>query len=160
MKRGWSVFSVGVAAGVVLAGVVIWNVMPSMMLTVHKSKLGFDATVAKIESNAAERGWLRPKIYNIQATLQKAGHTDMSQVKIISLCQPHHAYDILEDDANKKVTAVMPCRVGVYEGQDGQVYISEMNIGLMGKMFGGKIAEVMAKASQEEKLILADIIQP
>ena len=46
-----------------------------------------------------------------------------------------------------------------YKGADGKVYISGMNTGLMGKMFGGKIAEVMGtKVSQDEEKILKGIV--
>ncbi len=53
----------------------------------------------------------------------------------------------------------MPCRFGVYETKDGQVYISGMNIGLMSKMFGGIIEEVMGRVTEEEKEMLKDIIE-
>ena len=52
----------------------------------------------------------------------------------------------------------MPCRVGVYETKDGQVYISEMNIRLMSKMFGGIIEKVMGRVAEEEEEMLKDII--
>jgi uncharacterized protein (DUF302 family) len=78
-------------------------------------------------------------------------------VTILSICQPEHAYRILQDDANKKVTAVMPCRIGVYEAKDGQVHIAELNVGLVGRMFGGTIADVMAKVASEERQILAAV---
>jgi len=37
----------------------------------------------------------------------------------------------------------MPCTLAVYEADDGKVYISKMNTGLMGKLFGGTVAEVV-----------------
>lgn len=40
----------------------------------------------------------------------------------------------------------IPIEIGIYEDQSGQVYVSELNVGLMGKMFGGTIAEVMSGA--------------
>jgi len=36
----------------------------------------------------------------------------------------------------------MPLSIGVYEDGKGQVYISQLDVGLMGMMFGGTIAEV------------------
>ena len=65
----------------------------------------------------------------------------------------------MKDDTDKKVTAIMPCRIGVYETVDGRVFISEMNMGLMSKMFGGTIAEVMGGVAEEEKEMLRDIVQ-
>jgi hypothetical protein len=54
---------------------------------------------------------------------------------------------------------MLPCALGVYEGEDGKVFISGMNVGLMGKMFGGNIAKVMGNVSDEEKQILQGVIK-
>jgi hypothetical protein len=53
----------------------------------------------------------------------------------------------------------MPCSIGVYEGDDGRVYVAKMNTGLMGKMFGGNVAQVMGGAvAEDEAKILARCI--
>ena len=77
----------------------------------------------------------------------------------MSLCQADHAYNILKNDIDKKVTAIMPCRIGVYEDKDGKVFVSGMNMGLMSKMFGGNIAKVMSGVAEEEHRILKDVIK-
>ncbi len=159
MFKNIGLFLVGLIVGIILMGGVVWIAMPNMMLTVHKSTLDFEETVSAINESALEHEWLVPKIYNIQKSLQAAGHDDMTRVKILSLCQPHYAYNILRDDDNKMVTAIMPCRIGVYEAGDGQVYVSEMNIGLMSKMFGGTIERVMGQVAKEESEILEGIIE-
>lgn len=158
MKSGSLFFIIGLVVGVALTAVVAWTAMPKLMLSIHKSTLDFDETVTVINETAVEHGWNVPKVYDIQKSLRNAGYSDMSKVKVISICQPHHAYEILEDDTNKKVTAIMPCRIGVYEDRDGQVFVSEMNIGLMSKMFGGAIAEVMGGVATEEAEILKGVI--
>ena len=42
------------------------------------------------------------------------------------------------------LSVMMPCSIAVYEKADGKTYVSTMNSGLMGKMFGGTAAAVMA----------------
>ena len=155
----WLFALVCLIVGMILMGFIAWKVMPHMMLTVHKSKLPFDETVAAINISAKKQGWVIPKIYNFQESLRKFGYDDMTKVKVLSLCQPHYAHKILKEDINKKVTAIMPCRFGVYETKDGQVYISEMNIKLMSKMFGGIIEEVMGKVTAEEDEMLKGVIE-
>jgi uncharacterized protein (DUF302 family) len=159
MAKSIGPFVAGLVIGLIVMGVAVWTLMPGMMITVHESKLGFEETVSEINESAIERGWAVPKIYDIQASLNNAGHEDMTRVKILSICQPEHAYSILKDNTDKKVTAIMPCRIGVYETADGRVFISEMNIGLMSKMFGGTIAEVMGGVAEEEKEMLRDIVK-
>ena len=56
------------------------------------------------------------------------------------MCNPLYASRILSDDDDKRVTAFMPLGIGVYEDGDGKVYVSELNVALLGMMFGGTIA--------------------
>ena len=58
----------------------------------------------------------------------------MERVKIVTLCNPHYANRILLEDRDKVVATMMPLGIGVYETSDGHVFISEMNIGLMGRI--------------------------
>lgn len=152
-------FLIGALVGSLAMGVAVWLMMPSMMLTVHPSRLNYADTVATLQKVTEKHGWMVSKVYDIEKTLKKSGHPEMTPATIFSICQPDHAYRILKEDANKKVLAVMPCRVGVYQAADGKTYISSMNIGLMGRMFGGTIAEVMAIAGQEEATIMAELVE-
>jgi hypothetical protein len=43
----------------------------------------------------------------------------------------------------------MPLALGVYQDKHGQVYVSQLNVGLVGMMFGGTIAEVMGMAGKD-----------
>ena len=157
MQSKLLVFVVGLIVGFIVMGILVWNIMPKMMLNVHKSSLDFDSTVTKLNEKAEEFGWHVPKIYDIQQSLISADHEDMTRLKILSLCKPDYAYKILMEDGNKKVSAIMPCRIGVYETSAGEVYVSEMNIGLMSKMFGGTIEEVMSLAAEEENNMIVSV---
>ena len=152
-------FTFGFIIGVICSAIAAWILMPKLMLTVRESKFDVEKTVAEIKSAAEKNGWQVPKIYNIQASLQKAGYKDATPVKIMSLCQPDHAYKILKDNEDRKVSAIMPCRIGIFKADDGKTYISGMNMGLMGKMFGGTIAKVIACVSEEEHRILKNVIK-
>ncbi len=149
----------GLFLGAVVTGVVAFQAAPGQMLAVQESKLGFEETVSSIEQRAVAAGWVVPKIYDLQASLHKAGHTGIGKLNVISLCQPDHAAKILADDSRKMVTAMMPCRIGVFETSDGAVMVASMNVGLMSKMFGGVIEEVMSEVAKEEHTMLADILK-
>ena len=152
------VFLLGLVLGVAVAAVVMWKVMPNMMLNVSPSNKSLDDTVRTIEQSALDRGWVVPKIYDLQKSLAEGGHNDARPMKILSVCQPDHAHRILSEEGNRKVTAMMPCRIGVFEGDDGQVYVAQMNIGLMSKMFGGTIEKVMGQVASEEHEMLAGVV--
>ncbi|MEE4312378.1 MAG: DUF302 domain-containing protein [candidate division KSB1 bacterium] len=149
----------GIIIGMILTGVLIWNTMPKMMITIHESKLDFESTVQSVQDAALNNGWKVPKIYNIQKSLAAAGHTEMTRLKILSICQPDAAYSILSDDDSKMVSAIMPCRMAVYVTKDSTVHIASMNIGMMSKMFGGNIASTMKGVADAEAEMIADIIK-
>jgi uncharacterized protein (DUF302 family) len=76
----------------------------------------------------------------------------------MSICNPRYASNILADDANRGVTAFMPLAIGVYEDKNGQVYVSQLNVGLLGMMFGGTIAEVMGMAGNDLNEVIASVV--
>lgn len=94
------------------------------MIRTYRSRLSFEETVSAIGNNTLSKGWKVPKIYDIQKNLQEAGHDDMTPVNILSICKPHHACNILKNDADKIVSAIMPCRIGAYRSKDGSTRIA------------------------------------
>jgi uncharacterized protein (DUF302 family) len=65
-------------------------------------------------------------------------------VASLKICQPDYAEKVLKDDAARFLAVMMPCSIAVYEKKDGKTYVSSMNAALMGHLFGGTVAEVMA----------------
>jgi len=149
----------GIAAGgaVFVAGMLV--MMPKMMLTVHVSRYNtVEETCDKLKASIEAHGWSSPGIRDLNRTIEKHGGTLKRRVKIVELCKAAYASDILT--SNPEVSTLMPCAWGVYEGDDGKVYISGMNMGLMGKVFGGNIARIMGGyVSKDEKNMLEDVIK-
>ena len=73
---------------------------------------------------------------------------------LVNLCQPNHAFNILSEDDNKKISVFMPCTISVFQKSDGKTYIGNMNAGLLGSMFGDTVAEVMAEVSVEQQAFI------
>lgn len=160
MKKFATPFIFGFIAGIILTGLCVWIVMPKMMVNVYESKLGFDETVTAVENAVTNfESWKTPQTFNIGQNSRNAGFKEMTDVKIVSLCQPEYAYRILKNDKDKMVSSMMPLGIGICETNDGKVIITEMNIGLMGKMFGGNISKVMGEASNDIIVMLKDIIK-
>lgn len=135
------------------------SIMGNIMFFEKKSELSFDDTVNKVSEAAKKNGWHVPDIRNLQEVYHKAGHKDMTKIKAITICKPHGAYKILSYDKNKRLAAMMPMQLAVYERKNGDVYVSGMNIGFMGKMFGGVITEVMNEGARDIKKTLNSIIK-
>jgi len=98
-----------------------------------------------------------PAVHDLQASMSKFDY-DVKQVKVFELCHPDYASKILLESDERIVSSLMPCRVAIYEKDDGKVYISRMNTSLMAGMMGGLIKDVMADASNDTEVILESIL--
>jgi len=152
-------FISGLVVGAILVGVIGWLSMPSLMIVVHQSRYdSIEETCNRLKAAIEANGWESPAIRNMNKAMAKNGVQMDKQVKIVELCKAKYAKDVLM--TNPEVSTLMPCAWGVYKGKDGKVYISGMNMGLMGKMFGGNIAKVMGEAvSKDEKQMLKEVIR-
>lgn len=132
--------------------------MPQMLVEVP-SPLSFDETLARIEANAKELGWKVPKKWkvNFRGNLKRVTGKDIGPNKVLKMCEPHAATELLLKDEYKMLTAMMPCTIAVYEKTNGKTYVSMMNLGLMGKMYGGDVAVMATKlAPQMDQMLKFD----
>ena len=157
MKKGVVMLFIGFIIGIAVTLLIIMLVLPRQMFVVKESRLGFDETIALLEKSVIDSKWSMPHQYDLQATMKKHGY-EVSPVKVLSLCKPEHAYKILGSKDERVVSALMPCRVAVYE-KDGKTYVSMLNSGLFSKFMGSNINQVMSAASEENKKILSPVIQ-
>ena len=155
--KGLTMFFTGLIVGILLTVILLIVILPKQMFVVNESKLGFDETVSTIEQSAKDNNWSMPHLYDLQATMKKHSF-DVKPVKVFSLCKPDHAYQILSSDQERVVSALMPCRVAVYE-RNGKTYVSMLNSGLFSRFMGNKVKTVMGVASEENKQILVPVIK-
>lgn len=148
----------GVLIGVLVSIVLVVVLMPSMMLTTHETKLGYDETIAALQEHIQEAGWVVSGVKEMNKSLAKEGVDFEPRVSLVSLCQPQYAESILTSD--RHISVMMPCKFSVWEGDDGKVYLTKMNTGLMGKLFGGNVAKVMGgSVTTDEASILEGLLK-
>jgi len=157
MKKGIFKFLSGLVVGVAITLLALFVILPKQMFVVNESKLGFDETVATIVKSAADNNWSVPHQYDLQAAMKKHD-LEVNPVTVFSLCKPDHSFEILKRDEERLVSALMPCRIAVYE-KNGKTFISMLNSGLFSKLMGSKINEVMSLASEENLKILEPVIR-
>ena len=139
---------VWVLVGMALMGLIVWFTMPLLMLVKHKSKLSYDETVTALsETLMKKQDWHVLSVNDFQKSTKD--FVTLERVGSIDIFNPRYVSKILADDKNRGVTAFMPLDFGVYEDKKGQVFISKLNIWLLGKMFGGTISEVMGTAGKD-----------
>ena len=128
------------------------------MIIEKSSPLGFEETIDKLVANGKALGWKLPRKWrkNFQKNLKKVTKVDIGRSLVVEMCEPHAAVKLLTHDKYKKFLSMMPCSVAVYEKSDGKVYLSMMNIQMMGSMYKGQkeIDELVTNlAPQMEKML-------
>ena len=89
--------------------------------------------------------------------MAKEGVVFDAPIRIVELCKATYAKEVLTD--NPEVSTMMPCAWGFYE-RGGKIWVTGMNMGLMGKMFGGTIARVIGgSVARDEAAILAKVVK-
>ncbi len=150
----------GFLAGILISGLLAWQVGGSMMVKEYPSPFGIEETAARIQANIQEAGWDLSGLRSPSNTIRALGAT-VPNVLLVEACNPDYSKPILQEDKTRILSILMPCTITVYEKEDGKVYIGLMNTGLMGQLFGPTVASVMQKvAADQEKFITFDPSKP
>ncbi len=142
--------------GAIAAAALVFISLPSLMIKEIPSPLTFEESLEKIEANAKQMGWKVPKSWkvNFQKNLLKVVKIDIGPNKLIKMCEPQAAADILIHDELKQLSVMMPCTIAVYEKSDGKTYISIMNMSILGLLFGDVVKGITDElAPQMEKMV-------
>jgi uncharacterized protein (DUF302 family) len=142
--------------GAVVAAAIGFYSLPGLMIKEIPSPYSFDETLVKIEANAKAEGWKVPKTWKVdfQKNLLKVVKVDIGPNKLIKMCEPNAAADILIHDELKRLSVMMPCTIGVYEKSDGKTYITIMNMKILGLLFGEVVEGITTElAPQMEKMV-------
>ncbi|MBK7710961.1 MAG: DUF302 domain-containing protein [Bacteroidales bacterium] len=122
--------------------------METQIVVEHQSRYDFDRTVEMLVANAEKREWKVPAVHDLQQSLAKSGKA-VRPVKVIEICKPQYSGQMLELNHERIISVMMPCRISVYEKEDGLTYISLINTGEMASGLAANIARVMKEASDE-----------
>jgi uncharacterized protein (DUF302 family) len=127
------------------------------VLIENQSQAGFAETVELLSKTILDKGWKITATHDLQETMKKNGK-EVLPVKVIELCNPIHAYQILSKDGDRDVSPMLPCRISVYEKSDGKTYISRMNAPEFAGMIGGEAAKTIVQAFDDTEEMLKELI--
>ena len=123
-----------------------------------QSLYNFDQTVEKLSGTIQSGGWNISVILDLQASLSKSG-IDTLPVKVIELCNPKLASRILLNDETRMFSSMLPCKISIYEKENGKVYISILNTGMLASQIGGKVEAVMIEAFTQVERFIHQVIE-
>lgn len=146
---------VGLITGAAITMALAWNMASSLMFKEVQSPFGLEETVARIQQNIqnAGNGWSLAGLRNPAKAVQQDGG-NVLPVLMIEACSTKYSKPVLKEDTVRFLSILMPCKISVYKKNDGKIYIGTMNAGLMGKMFGPVVGEVMGQVAEDQKKFL------
>lgn len=151
----WKILS-GFVAGIVLLGLGAWQFAGAMMFKETPSPFGVEETAARIQQNIQgleAKGWKLSALRDPSKAVNADGG-NAPPVLLVEACSTKYSGPLLKDDTTRILSILMPCTITVYKKDDGKVYVGTMNAGLMGKLFGAKVAGIMDQVAQDQKAFL------
>jgi len=141
--------------GMIMMAILAWNMAGSVMFNETVSPFGVEETVARIQHNieATGNGWALSGLRNPTRAIQADGGNALP-VMMVEACSTKYSKPILNEDSVRFLSILMPCKISVYKKNDGKVYIGTMNAGLMGKMFGPLVGDIMSQVAEDQKKFL------
>jgi len=152
----------GFFLGLLFAAFMAYIMAPGLMFHEQVSPFGVEETVARIQQNIQKtgNGWSLSGLRNPAKAVEQDGGNTLP-VLMIEACSTRYSGPILKDDSVRFLSILMPCKISVYKKNDGKTYIGNMNAGLMGKMFGSKVGEIMGGvAADQAKFLQFDPSKP
>ncbi len=129
------------------------------MIIERPSRLGFNETVATLLESARKRGWDIGQVMDMQDIMLKAGHKDAKPFKILSLCKKNLTETLLKVQAANKALPFAPCRMSVFEGKDGMIYIAKPNTELMSQLAMPVFVPYLQQIATEEQAVLTSVLK-
>ncbi len=122
------------------------------------SRYSFDETVQRLEESAKQHQWRLPAVHDMQKTMASIGK-EVKSARIYELCKPEFAYEVVGFDQNRLLTSMLPCRVAVYEKNDGVTYISFMDLEYISQSMTGNIPETMKTVQTEINTLVEGVVE-
>ncbi len=124
----------------------------------QQSPFDVPTTVELLIKAATAKEWQNPATHNLQQSLAKASKT-VNPVQVIELCKPKYSGVVLEKNHERIASIMMPCRISVYQKEDGKAYIALLNISAMAASMPSTIIEPMNLAADELLEIVKSVIE-
>lgn len=129
----------------------------NQLIIEHVSPFDVATTVEKLIEAAANKDWQNPAVHNLQQSLAKSGK-DVKPVQVIEICKADYSGKMLEKNHERISSILMPCRISVYEKEDGKTYVTLLNMGAMAVDLPVDTAKAVQGASDETFEIVQSVI--
>ncbi|MEI6060041.1 MAG: DUF302 domain-containing protein [Bacteroidota bacterium] len=123
----------------------------------HVSPFNVPTTVEKLIEAASQKEWQNPAVHNLQQSLAKSGK-DIRPVQVVEICKPDYSGRMLEQSDERIVSVMMPCRISVYEKEDGNTYVALLDMAAMAVGLSPAASKAIQGASDESFEIVKSVV--
>ena len=124
----------------------------------QESPFDVSTTVEKLIESAKKNKWKNTAVHNLQQSLAKSGK-EIRPVQVLEICKHEYSGYVLEKNHEKFLSITkMPCRISVYEKEDGKTYISLLNMAAMVTGLPPSENDIIRDASNETIEIVKSVI--
>ena len=131
----------------------------NQIFTELESPFNVAITAEKLIEEALKRGWQNPANHDLQQSLAKSGK-EVRPVQVLEICKPEFSGKMLELNHERIVSVIMPCRISVYQKEDGKAYIALLNMESMGAGLPQTAINAIQGASAESMEIVKSVVGP
>jgi uncharacterized protein (DUF302 family) len=129
----------------------------NQFLLEKQSMFNFDRTVEILTNEALKSNWNVPAIHDLQQSLAKSGK-HVKPVKVLEICKPQYSGQMLELNDERIISVMMPCRISVYEKDDGKTYVALLDPSPMAAGLPANISRVMREAAEDTFRLLKSVV--
>jgi uncharacterized protein (DUF302 family) len=123
----------------------------------HVSPFDVPTTVEKLIAAATKKDWQNPAVHNLQQSLAKSGK-EVKPVQVVEICKPEFSGKMLERNHERIISILMPCRISVYEKENGKTYVALLNMTEMITGLTPAVTDAVTKATEESFEIVKSVI--
>ena len=124
------------------------------MLYVVETKKPFDVAVKDLEEAVKRNRFGVLHVHDLKATLKEKGIDFPNDCKILEVCNPHRATEVLNHDMT--VNLALPCRISVYQ-EGGKVKIGMVRPTALLNLFpGADKLRLVAEEVERETIKMID----
>lgn len=151
-------FVAGLFSGIIFTVFVIILSFRRYLFLVSKSQFDFGKTIELLTDSVYNKDWNLSHLNDLQEEMETKGN-EVMPVRIFSICKPDLATRILNSNKDRHLSAIMTCRIAVYQKSNGETYISRLNSGLIARLLGGNASLVMGMAAEGSEKIIKPLIR-
>ena len=129
----------------------------NQLIIEHVSPFTVPVTVEKLIEVAKHKGWQNPAVHNLQLSLAKSGK-EVLPVEVVEICKPEYSGSMLEKNDERIVSVLMPCRISVYEKNDGKTYVALLDMSQLTDGMTQTATKAVQSASDESFEIVKSVV--